>query len=779
MRVLTSRPFITASIVGVLTVCGLFYFSSLPVHAEVGSAIQTPGEIRAGFAENASANADAKADELEAIANAPGATDEDRRRAAEARTEANRLQAEEDQAKLAAGSTGTGNSGSQCSLNPLSWGQCLIDTVGLAMLGVSTFLLGIAGVFFNLVVVKTVFQFSTLIGNSPGLLLAWGILRDVGNMLLLFGFIFIGIATILNLSTYTAKKTLPLLIIFAILMNFSLFAAEAVIDVSNGFSSVLYRQANSAPCALQNASRPTGQTYEQGQEDIGDCLNVGVAGGIMKASGLDSVFNLRDGLGSVNISVYIGLSLFAIIGAVVMIAAGIMLVTRAVVLTLLMVTAPIGFAAMAIPPLQKVGKQWWSALISQSFFAPLLLLLIFVSLKIAENFGGGGEHGLAGALSQPNSSVMGIFLVFALVIGFLIASLVAAKKMGAMGAGFAVKTAGTLTAGGIGFAGRNTVGRSANFFDSTIRSSKFGQTRLGRRVATVTSLGAKSSFDPRGTKAAGALGKQVGDLGQAHKGGYKDAVDKKRDTYTKYGESLKQTEEAKRKEGKLLDQRNLVENSKEQEVKVWKQQEEELKDVVKERQAGAQAAKQARDQALALQTQKVAEASAAAATAPTGGLVADSAQRRQLESVEAAERAALDTMLEEHRRLAEQEKESITVAQGQLASARQAHVENMKGFDTKVKEINKEILKVDKNSSARMFASNIENPGIMSRFTGSHKARLVGAAKIRDNLKKTKLEKDLEAIKLAAEKGGQKAKDELEKVEGMLEESKGGKKEGS
>lgn len=665
-----------------------------------------------------------------------------------------------------------------------------LNVIALFILSFANLLLGIAGTLFNLVIVKTVFGFSQLVGNSPGLLAAWGILRDIGNMLLLFGFIFIGLATILNLSTYTAKKTLPLLIIFAILMNFSLFAAEAIIDTSNVLSVTLYEQVDTGNCSY-NASASASENTEASISNLTstnvdeNCfINTGIAGHIMRTTGLTSIFSADDGFSAgqyFNLSttvVLIGLALFATIGAVVLFAASIMLVVRAVVLTFLMVTAPLGFAGMAIPPLQGAAKKWWSQLLHQSFFAPILLLLILVSLKITAPFSD-NEGSLAAALSSPNASVMGIILVFTLTIGFLIFSLVAAKKMGAMGAGFAVKTAGTLTAGGIGFAGRNTVGRSANFFDSTIRSSKFGQTRLGRRVATVTSLGAKSSFDPRGTKAAGAFGKQVGDLGKAHKGGYKDAVDKKRDTYAKYGESLKQTGEAEQKEKKLLEQKELVENSKEEEVKVWKQQEEKLKDAVKERQAGAQAAKQARDQALALQTQKVAEASSAAATVPTGGLVADSAQRRQLESAEAAERAALDTMLEEHRRLAEQEKESITVAQDELTGARQAHEENMKGFDAKVKEINEKILKVDKNSSARMFASNIENPGRMSRFTGSHNARLAGAAKIRDNLKKTKLEKDLEAIKSAAEKGGREAKGELEKVEGMLEESKGGKKEDS
>jgi hypothetical protein len=157
---------------------------------------------------------------------------------------------------LASGAVKTGETIGKCLGTGLI--DCAITGIGTAMLKISTFFLGIAGVLFNLVVVKTVFQFSQLIGNSPGLLLAWGILRDLGNMALLFGFIFMGLATILDLHTYNAKKALPMLIIFAVLMNFSLFAAEGIIDTSNVFSTILYSQANNAPCGFSGTVQASG-----------------------------------------------------------------------------------------------------------------------------------------------------------------------------------------------------------------------------------------------------------------------------------------------------------------------------------------------------------------------------------------------------------------------------------------------------------------------------------------------------------------------------------------
>lgn len=340
-----------------------------------------------------------------------------------------------------------------------------LQTVGIAILGISTFLLGMAGVFFNLVVVKTVFGFATLIGNAPGLLVAWGVLRDLGNMLLLFGFIFIGLATILDLQTYSAKKALPRLLIFAILMNFSLFAAEAIIDVSNVLSSTLYAQANTDPCLGESEETiqvsSSGGGFDGASDELKESclLNYGLAGAIMEASGLSTMFQLPDDASFSSVAVYIGLSLFATIGAVVFFAAGIMLVVRALILTILMITAPIGFAAMALPPLKKFGDEWWSKLIHQAFFAPILILLILVSIKVSESFAGGNENGLAGALTQPNSSAMGVILVFSLVIGLLISSLMAAKKFGAMGADFAISSSKKFVNAPFSFAGRNTIGR--------------------------------------------------------------------------------------------------------------------------------------------------------------------------------------------------------------------------------------------------------------------------------------------------------------------------------
>lgn len=358
--------------------------------------------------------------------------------------------------------------------------DCTLSSVAYLIMSFANLMLGIAGILFNFAIVKTVFQFSQLIGNSPGLLVAWGILRDVGNMLLLFGFIFMGVGTILDLHSYNAKKSLPFLIIFAVLMNFSLFAAEAVIDTSNVFSTIMYSQANTDPCVIDSTT---------GSNACG--INQGIAGHIMQSTGLSTIHAIGDNSDFSNrILVFLGLALFATIGAVVLFAGAIMIIFRAVILTFLMVTAPIGFAGMAIPMLHSTAKKWWHELINQAFFAPVFLLCIFVSLKITDGLTNTGMNGgLAAALTKGESGSMAVFLIFAMVIGFLVASLMVAKKMGAAGAGLATNAATKLAFGGVTLGtnmGINLAGRGL------VKGERaFSQSRLGRKLTTIPYIGNK------------------------------------------------------------------------------------------------------------------------------------------------------------------------------------------------------------------------------------------------------------------------------------------------
>ena len=393
--------------------------------------------------------------------------------------------------------TNTDSESGACSLtSPSTWGSCLLQAVGSSILSIANWLLSVAGVLFNLVMFYGVFQFANTIGNAPGVLTAWGILRDIANMALLFGFIFMGIATILDTSRlqgFTAKNALPKLLIFAILMNFSLFTAEAMIDVSNALASSIYLQADVSQCNSTDATCT---------------VNYGLAGNIMQSTGLAGIW--KNGTPNLGITQYLGLALFATIGAIVFFAAAIMLAIRVIVLTFLMIVSPIGFAGMAIPPLQKFAGEWWQRVIHQAFYAPIMLLLILISLKVSDSFTSAGVNNALGdttntignVVTDPNASAISVVLIFMLIIGFLVASLIFANRFGAMGATAAVGWGKKIVLGSYGRAGgvlgRNTIGRVGNWAQKSYKS----QTGLRRTILRTPGL---KGLDAGAINATGAL----------------------------------------------------------------------------------------------------------------------------------------------------------------------------------------------------------------------------------------------------------------------------------
>jgi hypothetical protein len=408
--------------------------------------------------------------------------------------------------------------GNGCTADFRTWGTCLINATATFFLTITGSLLGTVGVLLNWIVVKTVFQFSQLVGNSAGLLAAWGVLRDIGNLLLLFGFVLMGIGTILDTSKLPDKKAIPKLIVFAVLLNFSIFASEAVIDTANVLTSVMYSQANTNPCVTETCD-----------------INTGIAGKIMESTGLSGIYDLKSKAPTNELVTIIGLTIFSVVGIVVLLA---------VILTGLIIVSPIGFAGMALQPFEKMAKAWWSKLLHEAFFAPILFLLIFITLRVTDSFAGGAanNNSLATALGGGGVDHMGIIMVFVIVCGGMIASLMAAKKFGADGADFAVNSATRVVFGGTGMVLRNTVGAGSADLSRRIRSSSIGSSVFGRSLANITDKGANSSFSPLGTKAFATLAKSTKlDIAKPDKRvqkGFAGIEKEKTEALAKYGNSL-------------------------------------------------------------------------------------------------------------------------------------------------------------------------------------------------------------------------------------------------
>ncbi len=632
-----------------------------------------------------------------------------------------------------------------------------IKLIALFFLSLSTFFLGIVGLLFNWTIYITVFQFGNLIGNNPGMLAAWGVLRDVGNILLLFGFIFMGVSTILNLpgSEFTARRALPTLIIFAILMNFSLFAAEVIIDTSNALGSTFYRQAGTGLCTSDAVT------------DLLRCATeYGVAGAVMQLSGITSIFSFDGGAHflAANDMGYaialIGLTIFAFTLAFVLLAAVFMLATRAVTLAFLMAVSPIGFAGMAVPFLHKFAKMWWEQLLKQAFFAPIYLLLVLVSVKFMDGVRtalGDSNQTLLAAFSGGGVSNLSMVVLFVLLVGFLLAATQSAKDMSAIGSSTATKFAGAATFGTIGFVSRRTVGAAASHASRAIRSSPIGTTEFGRSLAGVADKGARASFDFRTTAGGKALAGRTGDLGKPSKAashgmhGIEEKAEKERVDYAKSLKDVKAKKDGERTESdQEFDTRRQKEAENSEKTIEEATAASELVDKATE---GLNTAKDE----LNGTEERVAVLRAQAADKPGDASI----QRQLLEEeriLKSREALAGNAELKHKEAL-----EKLTAAEKARAEAEKVKTE---GAEKKVLTFKKGDVLDSKKQRQEKYGHNLEretflNAPIIKNFTATGIANADAAHHIIHNAGRTKLEESLDNLKKSVEEGTEKVTEEV------------------
>jgi hypothetical protein len=384
-------------------------------------------------------------------------------------------------------------------------------------------LVGIAAITLDNAVYYTVVTMGAYVNNLSAIGVTWSILRDIGNIMLIFGFLAVGITTILNVNWYGGgKKMLPMMFVAAVFLNFSLFITEAVIDTGNLFATQFYTQINGGNAAGAKSF------------DLDSVSREGISSKIMGQLGLQTIYGnaitnkeIFKG-GNIWFIGFMGIILF-IITAFVMFSLAFILIARFVILIFLIILAPVGFAGLAVPQLAGTAKKWWDKLFEQTITAPVLLLMLYIALTIITDvrfltgFGAdpNGPQWLGFITGGNLNDFASMMLSFLVAMGLLLAVVIFSKNLSAFGAGWASKTAGKLTFGATAFGLRSSAGWGFQAASQAIRGSRFKSTKLGRVAATTFDKGAKANFDIRGVTAFGGLKATGIDAGETQKGGYR------------------------------------------------------------------------------------------------------------------------------------------------------------------------------------------------------------------------------------------------------------------
>ena len=290
--------------------------------------------------------------------------------------------------------------------------------------------------------------------------LTWGIIRDLINFALIFGLVYVGFRFILNADEAGAKRNLVTLIIAALLVNFSLFFAKAIVDISN-IAGASFASAIASGSTLGIAG------------SFAETLKLGTAfdsGGLFGAAGVQESY-----WGYIFL-----LMVTLLVAAFVFMAAAILIMIRFIVLSFMMVFSPVVVLGWIFPFFKKVSQTWMNTFLGQAFMAPAMLLCLYCSFLILLSL----ESRVSGSISSmddPITGGLGSTTFFILGMGFLIGSLIIAQKMGAAGASTAIA---------IGKSGRQRAVRgvrnSARYAGNAglTAGARAGQQTLGRRAYT-------------------------------------------------------------------------------------------------------------------------------------------------------------------------------------------------------------------------------------------------------------------------------------------------------
>jgi len=363
----------------------------------------------------------------------------------------------------------------------------------------------------------------------------WGIIRDIFNLLFIFGLIFAGFKLILGKDDSGSKQMIGSIIVAALLINFSLYAAQLVVD----FSNVVAYQIN-------ELIQPPETTVVLGGWSVPN-----ISTSFTQLTNLDQLGNQSDemadvaglGVDTLGAAVVLGL-LFTVFYSVlgfVFAAGAFVLFSRFITLIFLMIFSPVMFLGFIFPNFRGYSSQWGTLLISQALVGPAFLFMLYLSLQA-----------LSGLASIPPSqfTIVNLTIYLLIVVAFLWGSLLVSKKMGALGASQTMsfgKNIGNRVRGGVTrFAGGATAGLTArglrasfgkwsqDYAESDKAKDRAANSWVGRRALNVTRKLGDSSFDAR---KVGGVGKKLG-LGEGLKEGYATKTKNIVDREKKYAESL-------------------------------------------------------------------------------------------------------------------------------------------------------------------------------------------------------------------------------------------------
>ncbi len=388
----------------------------------------------------------------------------------------------------------------------------LIKTVLLSWVGIFTWMFGML---WHFSIYYGVLHFIDLAGKSDGpFLQLWTTIRDIFNLVMIFFGFALTILYILN-KTDALKRFVPMLLVYALFVNFSWTMSRTLVDYSNIMTLKMYEL--TVPNALENTSLKMDDKKTAAgvmMEKMGMQTLVGTITAVPNSTTVDkNVF--ADQIKSTPVAL-----LFVVMAAYlayVFLVAAILFAVRTVLMLVFIVFSPILLIDIALPWVGQYAQKAREIFFAQLSIGFVFMLFLYVVTQTMEAIKGGlkisssASAGVSADISQFFGVLIMIILLYVMMKAVKAISPMAGSVMNsAAGAGLAFATGGTA------MIGRATVGAAAAKFAGSEWLDRRQGSALGRATKSASEKVGRSKMDLR----------DVGSDLFAKKGGKEEAKEK-------------------------------------------------------------------------------------------------------------------------------------------------------------------------------------------------------------------------------------------------------------
>ncbi len=330
--------------------------------------------------------------------------------------------------------------------------------------------------------------------KSPAVNVGWPIMRDLANMIVVLGFVVIGIATTLRIQEYQAKKTLVPLIIAALLINFSLLITGIFIDATNIATNFFFSKIGNRAFTLQSLA----ETFKM-------------------------VGNIPSDSWTAFLPKIMALMSFNFFAFFVFIFYALLILTRIVALWILVILSPLAFVCYVFPATKSIWQAWWKNFSQWCIIGIPAGLFLYIGSQMITGIIDTPIPTFAPTdfLSAETIKTLTGFLSFFLPGLFLIVGFLVSLQFSAMGASAILNAAnkykGVAMAAGLGVLAKTsgTVGKQAGKLGNYLQGSgnvigKGAGWALKTTAAGANMLGGAAATTQKTRSAFGRLGETIG-----------------------------------------------------------------------------------------------------------------------------------------------------------------------------------------------------------------------------------------------------------------------------